>query len=127
MPSPPLLFCDSDCLIQIFMVNQVPLLKWLKTQYRVQPIIVPEIYSELSWNGRFKDQFDRPLRKAVSAGVLSIFDYFRPEQMPKHLSAPQAAIMAKAITDTGREYNLIVDLGEAYSHAACVHLGAPLL
>jgi hypothetical protein len=35
--------------------------------------------------------------------------------------------MAKAISDTGREYNLIVDFGEAYSHAACVHLGAPLL
>jgi hypothetical protein len=127
MSQPLLFFCDSDCLIQIFISNQIPLLKWLKAAYGVKTVIVPEVDYEVAWTVRFKDRFDRQLKKALSSGVISIFDYSRPEQLSSLLSSPQAVITAKAITQTGKGYALRVGAGEAYSHAACIHLGKHLL
>ena len=123
-----LLFCDTDCLIQIFITNQTSLLKWLKAKYGIKSVIVPEVESELAWNVKFKDRFDKHLKKALSAGVISAFDYSRPDlHLSEILPLPQATITARAISETGLGYNLRVGRGEAYSHAACIHLGTPLL
>lgn len=129
MASPLLLFCDTDCLIQLFITNKSsPLLRWYKAKYGLEAVIVPEVESELAWHTKFRDRFDPNLRKALASGLIAVFDYSRPEQLSPFFPALQTAVAAaQAITQTGNEYSLKVGAGEAYSHAACVHLGMPLL
>jgi hypothetical protein len=128
MATPPLLFCDTDCVIQLFISNQTSLLRWLKTRYSLGAVVVPEVENELSWHAKFKGRFDQDLRRAVSNGLLEIFDYSRPDELSVFFPVPHAATAASnAITKTGNEYALKIGTGEAYSHAACIHLGMPLL
>lgn len=128
MASPLLLFCDTDCLIQLFIVNKISLLRWFKARYGLESVLVPEVESELSWHMRFHDRFEPEIRKATAAGLLRVFDYSRPEQVAPFLSAPSAAEAAsRSIIKAGNDYALKVGDGEAYSHAACIHLGMPLL
>jgi hypothetical protein len=125
---PSLLLYDTDCLLQLFITNQVRLLRWLKSHYRLGAAIVPEVEAEASWNARYRDRFESDVRKAISTGTISVFDYSRPElQLQDILATPQAEVTMRAIINTGREYALRVGRGEAYSHAVCVHLGLPLL
>jgi hypothetical protein len=128
MPAPGLLFCDTDCLLQLLIANQVALLKWLKARYGMAAVIVPEVELEAVSTSRYRNRFEHGLRKAIAAGALSVFDYSRPEeQLTGVAAAAQADITMKAIVDTGRRLSLRIGRGEAYSHAACVHLGMPLL
>lgn len=123
-----LLFCDTDCLIQLFLVRQVGLLKWLRTRYDLRSIVVPEVENEVVWHRKFADKFEPDFKKAVAACVIAVFDYSQPEvQLSSMFAPPQAAAAARAIQGTGRGYALRVGNGEAYSHAAGVHLGMPLL
>lgn len=122
------LFCDTDCLIQIFITDEVSLLKWLKAKYGLEAIVVPEVENEITWHRKFKDRFESDLRRAVTAEVIATFDYSHPElQLSRVLPVTQAATVVRAILDTGRNYAMRVQPGEAYSHAACIHLDAPLL
>ncbi len=128
MAPPLLLFCDTDCLIQLFMVNQTSLLRWFRTRYHLEAVVVPEVENELSWHMKFRDQFDPELRKTIASGLLAVLDYSQPEQLSDFFSIPHAAAAtSQAITKTGNDYALKVGEGEAYSHAACIHLGMPLL
>ena len=119
-----LLFCDTDCLIQLFKVNQVGLLKWLRSRYGLASIVVPEVELEIVWHKKFSSQFEHHFKKAVTAGAITVFDYSRPEL---HLPPQQAAAAVRSILATGRIYARRLGDGEAYSHAACIHLGMPLL
>jgi hypothetical protein len=122
-----LLFCDSDCLIQIFISNQVPLLRWLRANYGLEAIVVPEVDAELSRHQKFKDQFEADLRKAETSGIITVFDYSRPEVQLSFLPPTQAATTMRAILTTGHVYRSRLGRGEAFSHAACAHLDMPLL
>lgn len=123
-----LLFCDTDCLIQLFSVKQVGLLRWLRTRYNLRSIVVPEVENEVVWHRKFSNKFEQDFKKSVTTGAITVFDYSQPElQLSPMLATPQAAAAARSILRTGRDYALRVGSGEAYSHAACVHLGMPLL
>jgi hypothetical protein len=128
MALPRLLFCDTDCLIQLFIARQSSLLRWYKVRYNLEAVVVPEVESELSWHMKFKGRFDPDLKKALASGLITVFDYTRPEQLSPFFPVLQvASATAQAIEQTGNDYALRVGGGEAYSHAACIHLGAPLL
>lgn len=128
MASPLLLFCDTDCLIQLFAVNKIAIFRWFKARYSLEAVVVPEVEAELSWHMRFRDRFEPEIRKATAAGVLRVLDYSKPEQIVSFLPSPSAAEAAsRSIIKTGQEYALRVGEGEAYSHAACIYLGMPLL
>lgn len=123
-----LLFCDTDCLVQLFISNKISILQWLRENYGCAAVIVPEVEIELSWHAKFKDRFEPALRKAVSSGILEVFEYSRPEQLSAFFHILHAAAAASvAIETTGRAYALKIGDGEAYSHSACIHLGMPLL
>jgi hypothetical protein len=128
MAPPVLLFCDTDCLIQLFITSQLPLFRWYKSRYDLQAVIVPEVESELAWHTKFKGRFDPDLKKALGTGLITVFDYSRPDHLSAFFPALQAAsAAAQAITNTGNQYALQLGSGEAYSHAVCIHLGMPLL
>ncbi len=128
MAPPLLLFCDTDCLIQLFVSDKTSLLKWARYKCGLAPVIVPEVQAEITWHLKFKDKFDARLRKALTAGSLSIFDYSSPDALSEFFPVGVAAASAsEAISRTGREYALRLGRGEAYSHAVCSHLGMPFL
>lgn len=122
-----LLFCDTDCLIQLFISDQTALLKWFRNVYGLSAIVVQEVEAELYWHAKFRNRFESDLKKAIATGIISVFDYSRPELQLSFLPVAQANTRAREILGTGRIYASIVGLGEAYSHAACVHLGTPLM
>jgi hypothetical protein len=123
-----LLFCDTDCLIQLFLVKQVGLLRWLRTRYNLRSIVVPEVEHEVVWHRKFGDKYEMEFKKSVTAGAITVFNYSQPElHLSPMFAIPQAAAAAGSILRTGHDYALRVGKGEAYSHAACVHLGMPLL
>lgn len=129
MAPPPLIFCDTDCLIQIFICQQTGLLKWFKARYGFQAVIVPEVEAELSWHAKFRGRFDPALQKGLDTGITSVFDYSRPDlQLANFFPNLQAATAAAlSIGKMGHDYSLRIGPGEAYSHAACIHVAMPLL
>src|SRR5258708_22268451 len=106
--TPRLLFCDTDCLIQLFISRQVGLLMWLEERYGLESVIVPEVEVELAFHRKFKGRFDPDLRRALSSGAISLFDYSRPELgLVEFFPVTAAAAAASlAIVSTGRAYAL---------------------
>lgn len=109
-----LLFCDSDCLIQLFSCKEIRLLGDLRRVFGLKAVIVPEVESELSWHTKFEDRWAAPLAEAIRRGHLSVY-----EEPPEELAA--------AIKDRGAQYSARVDTGEAYTFAWATVLNAPAL
>ena len=119
-----LLLCDTDALIQVFIAQLVPSLRELKSSYGIQPTIVPEVEIEVSWNKKFKAQFDPVLRKTISSGVLIVLDKTGLEFC---VDAPLVGALSSQIQTLGAEHHKCVGLGEAYAFAAAVTLGQPAI
>jgi hypothetical protein len=110
------------------MVRQVGLLKWLRTRYGVSSVVVPEVENEVVWHRKFSNRFEQDFKKSVSTGVIAVFNYSQPElHLSSILTPPQVTVAVRAIMNTAKDYAFRVGAGEAYSHAACVHLGMPML
>src|SRR6185369_16498702 len=129
MANPPYLLFDTDALLQIYISRQVQILQELKRSYGVQPAVLPEVEEEVCWTKRFKDRFERDLRKTVTSGTLTIFE--QPE-LQQHLlggsGSPAAALAAtKDLFQQGEKYNLYADTGEAYTHAIGSALRIPVV
>lgn len=126
MPNPALLLCDTDALIQVFMVGETRLLRLLRDRFAVQPCVVPDVDGELAWNATYRDRFDDDRRKALEAGLLVPFD---AEAVGRVLPGPTAAIqvMLGRAKLVGESLNDIVDVGEAYTHAAASLLSMPAM
>lgn len=124
-----ILFCDADCLIQLFTCKGTNLLRWVRIKCGLAIMVVPEVEMELVHNGTHGNKFEADINKATAHGLIEVLDYSRPSAAVKALCSTEGAATAalQSIVKTGREYNYWVDLGEAYSHAACIHLGAPFL
>ena len=122
--NPELLIVDSDALIQLLLTNQMPLLKRLRFEYGVTPVIVEAVETEVLGltRNRFSDLRKR-FEKALNSGVLSILDAsFQRQNNP----AVTASLLSQA-NRLGAHFYTHVDRGEAYSHAAAVTFGVPIL
>ena len=121
--NPDLIFCDSDALIQIFIVDATNLLQALKVDFGIEPVIMPEVEMELRWTKRFRNRFEQPLRKAVSAGRLAICD----QALLQSHFGPTGPPAFSAIQSLGATYHKKVGRGEAYTLAAATTLAVPAL
>jgi len=124
MPNPPLLLCDSDALVQFFLVDEVKPLRHLKDNYGVQPTITQEVDLELRWIARYKDRFVPQLQKALRSGTLQLLD--PPTFQPLMSGAPLGASW-ESFQALGAQYAGPVQRGEAYTFAAALTLGLPAL
>jgi len=129
MSNPPLLFLDTDVLIQLFLTNTQNILRSLKAEYDISAIIVPEVELEVTYTKKFQSRFDPPLRKAVSTGIITVMD---PQSFGSIISnnmALQASTVGTSYADIqnlGRSYSRRIHRGEAYTHATAVSLGQPV-
>ncbi|MGH7205968.1 MAG: hypothetical protein ACREI2_07135 [Nitrospiraceae bacterium] len=131
MPNPPLLVCDTDALVQLLLVNELRPFRILKINYGIQPVIVPEVENELRVHRKYRDQIEARLDKALTTGIIVVLDRATIQAC---LASSESAIPTAAAQSTmeriqslGAEYNVPVDLGEAYTLAAAVVLEVPAL
>lgn len=124
MPNPALLLCDSDALVQFFLVDDVRPLQALAKQFGIQPAIVPEVDLELRWLARHKDRFVAQLDKALKHGTLLALDR---STFQTYMGTATPGTSWSSYQALGMQYYGYVQRGEAYTHAAAVSLRMPAL
>ncbi len=121
--NPRFLLIDTSVLLPLVVTEQMPLLRLLRTQYRVQPAIVLAVEAEattiLATHPKFRGRQDR-LRKATSTGTITKLD------RDALAASPSPDAMLRQIESEGRRLSLRVDRGEAYTHGAASVLGVPV-
>jgi len=124
VPNPPILPFDSDVLVQFFLARELRPLNILQKSYGIQPVIVTEVDLELRWLGKYKARFAPDLDKALKNQLLRVLD--QPLFQSLLSSAPPGASWA-AFQSLGSQHYRHVQHGEAYTHAAGVTLGLPVV
>jgi hypothetical protein len=123
MANPPLLICDSDVLVQLFLANELRPLTELKKCYGIQPAIVLEVDTELRWIRRYRDRFVSQVDKLLDSGNLKQLDQ---GLFQSFLSGAVPGTSWGTFQALGAQYYGHVDIGEAYTFAAGVTLGVPV-
>jgi hypothetical protein len=127
-PSPDLLLCDTDSLIQLFLTasqtqNLIPL-RTIRDDYGVQPMIVAEVETEVMWTRRYSSRFVPALKKALGNGLIEVLDESSlARRMQNHLARSVFASCQAA----GKQYSKYTDPGEAHTLGSAVTLNAPAL
>ena len=124
--NPDWIITDSDALLQILLTDQASLIRKLKNEYGIQFVIVEAVEAEvLKLTGdkfKFKDlrgAFD----KTISTGIIKVLN---EAYLVGTKGASGSSLFAQAEQLGSRLYNY-VHRGEAYSHAAAITLGIPIL
>jgi hypothetical protein len=124
MPNPALLLCDSDALVQFFIVDDLRPLQELARYFGIQPVVTIEVDMELRWLARHRDRFVSQLDKALKHGTLLKLGQ---AEFQKHLSVATPGTSWATFQNLGAKYYGFVQRGEAYTHAAAVALTMPAL
>jgi hypothetical protein len=124
MPNPPLLLCDSDALVQFFVIDDLRPLQSLKATFQIQPTITLEVDLELRWLGKHKNAFVPKLDRALKHGILVKLDQ---GMFQGYLGTVTAGTSWASYQALGARYYGFVQKGEAYTHAAAVSLAMPAL
>lgn len=124
MDEPPELsfFFDSDALIQILLCGQHRIFSILESDFGVRSFLMSEVEVEVRSNRRFGGIVRPKLEKALKSRSLKILTSSDLDGLATHGSAP---VSLADIRDLGKEYNIDVGIGEAYTHAAGILLDAP--
>lgn len=123
--NPDFLIIDTSVLLQIIATDSVTVLRWLRSEYNIQPAIVPAVESEAS---QILSSFPKfigrqvQLAKALGNRTISLVDR---ELLSSKVTTGVDALL-RQIDAEGQRFRLFVDRGEAFSHAASLVLGAPI-
>jgi hypothetical protein len=122
--NPDLVLLDTDSLLQLLIAGEMRLLRFLKKRFRIQPVIVEAVEAEVRKSKKFRSQFPKELQKALDNETIFVLD---SRTMPAFVSTSPAAVF-NAIQTNGFEYEQRgLDYGEAYTFAAGVALGCPVI
>lgn len=127
MANPPFVICDTDGLIQLLLTRELRPLRFLRSKYSIQPLVVPEVEIELRSNKRFAARIAPDLRKALESELIKVLD---KAILETHYGGPPGGPLAAAaalreISKIGRQNSTFVDTGEAYTLSAASVLGMP--
>lgn len=125
--NPPLILCDTDVIIQLFVARSVVPLRCLRDRFGVQPTVVPEVGVELQ--RRAHSDIARRYASANQNGLIKELDVPTLRAI-KHCFPPEIAedspdAVWDRIQDLGDDYYRWVDLGESYTYAASMTLRVP--
>ena len=122
--NPLFIIIDTSVLLQLIATDQLPLLRFLRSEYKIQPAIAAAVESEtariLTTIPKFMGRQEQ-LRKALSNGTLNLLD----RQSLSAVLATGVEAILRQIDAEGQRFGLRVDRGEAYTHAAASVLGVP--
>lgn len=124
MDEPPELsfFFDSDALIQILLCGQHRVFSILESDFGVRSFLMSEVEVEVLSNRKFGGIVRPKLEKALKSRSLKILTSSDLDGLAARGSAPVSLV---DIRDLGKDYNIDVGIGEAYTHAAGVTLDSP--
>jgi hypothetical protein len=124
--NPEWIIGDTDALVQLVAADRLSPLKLLKSSYGIQTVITEPVEVELRrlmGTVRFRDA-KHVLIRALSTGLLKTLD----RSLLSSLVGSQAPSMFASIEREGEQLRRYgVGAGEAFSHAACMALGLPVL
>jgi hypothetical protein len=125
-PANPLfIVIDTSVLLQLIATDQLPLLRWLRSEYKVQPAITSAVESEtlqiLTTIGKFMGRQER-LKKALTNNTISLID----RQSLGAILGTGVDALLRQMDSEGQRLHFRVDRGEAYTHAAAAVLGVPV-
>ena len=120
--NPSLLLFDGDALSQFLLANEHAPFRSLKKNYKIQCAIVEAVDYELRQNKKFFTKIKDTYEKLLKTEALIALD---DRTYPAFVNAPQA--VSQAIALLGTRYHDKIDVGEAYTHAASVTLGIPVV
>ncbi len=125
-PANPLfIIIDTSVLLQLIVTEQLPLLRCLRSEYKIQSVIVSAVESEtmhiLSTVRKFMGR-QEGFKRAISNKTIGLID----RAMLSGVVGTGVDAILRQIDSEGQRFNLRVDRGEAYTHAAGSVLGAPI-
>jgi hypothetical protein len=115
-------FFDSDALLQILLAGQKQLFKILSTDFGVSSFIMNEVDIEVRSNRKLGTLVKIPLEGVLSSGFLKVLSSSDLERLSSGMSTQ---VSLGDIRQLGKDYALLVDSGEAYTHAAGILLDTP--
>lgn len=123
--NPKLIVIDTSVLVQIVATDQIGTLRLLRSSYGVQPVIVQAVEAEisclLSYQARFRGRQEQ-LRKALGNKTLAIAD----REFLATVRGSGVDAWLRQMESEGERLYLMVDRGEAFTHAASIVLGVPV-
>jgi len=123
--NPLLIIFDTSVLLQLIVTDQLSLLRYLKSEYKVQPAIATAVEAEalqiLTTIPRFMGRQEQ-LKKALSNSTIIRLD----QPSLGELLGTGVDALLRQIDSEGLRLHLRVDRGEAYTHAAAGVLGVPV-
>jgi hypothetical protein len=123
--NPVFLIIDTSVLLPLIATDQLPLLRRFRSEYQVQSVIVSAVESEtlhiLTTVRKFMGR-QEPFKKAIANNTISLID----RQLLSTVLGTGVDAILRQIDSEGQRFNLRVDRGEAYTHAAGSVLGAPV-
>jgi hypothetical protein len=127
VPNPTHLLIDSDVLFQLFISRQTSILSKLRNECGILPAIVPEVETEVRWNGKFRNRFEPQLQRLIKTGNVVVLDTEETRKLFLERGIPQDSLASqlRALDQRGQEYHAHVGAGEAYTHATATTLGFP--
>lgn len=114
---------DTDALNQVFITKQQAALNVLREDFGVRSFIMSEVEVELRSNKKLSGLVKPQLDKALKNNWLSILTSSHLDQLALLGGDPPTTLAD--IRQLGAEYNIDVQTGEAYTHAAGVLLNTP--
>jgi hypothetical protein len=115
---------DTDALTQILIAGQQNLLQLLRADFGVDSFIMSEVEVELRSKPKLAGLIRPQLEKALKAGWLKILSAKYLDQL-RPANGESSSVSLADIRELGAEYNLDVETGEAYTHAAAILLDVP--
>jgi hypothetical protein len=107
--------CDTDALTQIFCSKHESILKHLHTQYGIDFAVTEAVEAEVLRPNRKQAGCSQDgFRKALDLGLIAVLS---PRTLGRFTSN-NPYVTYDSIELRGQEYNRVIDLGEAYTHAA---------
>jgi hypothetical protein len=123
--NPSWLIMDTDVLIQVLLTKSTGLLRKLKNEYSVQPLIVEAVEAEMFRHTRRRFSNIKALYdKTLNSGTIRVLT----EELLRHEngSAIGSSLFRQA-ERLGQDLHNAIDRGEAFSHAAAITLGVPVM
>lgn len=120
---------DADALVQLLFVGRPEPLKCLRSRFDMQSIVVPEVELELLAHRRLNGVAEA-FKKAVDKKLICVLTESELRtriEVGTHLSKRGCDAIWGDIQARGQKYELYVDRGEAYTHAAAVELAIPVV
>lgn len=128
MGNPEYLLVDTDVLLQAFLARLKSPFGVFRQRFGVVAAVVPEVERETRFN-KYGTRFEPDFLKLRDAGHVVTLGTAELRQLLSDRGErdPQITHVIQRYSQTAQQYALHIDEGEAYTHAAAITFGLPMV